>query len=178
MAKIQNLFKNIIRGVLDTTGKDLLSLPEKIRNDLSLSLKENEEIVVTIKTNRAIYRAGTSKDSNTFYNTLVIVTSSRIILVKDSSGLNIFREFQLNQVNSLLYEDVTKKPTIHIDTVDSKYVLSMPPGSITEAKIFFEKFNAILKTRKLEDNYCRHCGNKIHTDSVYCSHCGKNIKDI
>ncbi len=119
MARILNLYKNFISGLLDTTGKDLLSLPEKIRNDLSLSLSENEEIVVTMKTNRAIYRAGTSKDSNTFYNTFAIVTSSRIILAKDSSGLNIFREFQLNQVNSLLYEDVTKKPTIHIDTVDS-----------------------------------------------------------
>jgi len=175
MARLQTIFKNIFNGLLDPSGKDLLSLPEKINNDLSLSLAEDEEIVVTMKTNRAIYRAGASKDSNTFYNTYAIVTSSRIILARNSSRLKIFREFQLNQVNSLLYEVVANKPTIHIDTVNSKYVLNLPPGSFTEAKIFFEKFNSILETGKPEDNYCRHCGNKIHIDSVYCSHCGKKI---
>lgn len=175
MARIQTLIKNIYTSLFDTSGKDLLSLPERIKNELSLSLSGDEKIIVSMKTDRVIYRAGLSRDSNTFYKTFAVLTSKRLIIAKNSTSLKIFRDFQLSQVNSLLYEEIASKPTIHVDIVNSKYVLSMPPGSFAEAKTFFETFNSFIEPGKLENNFCSTCGNKIQTDSVYCSHCGKKI---
>lgn len=175
MARIQTVFKNFLNNFLDPTGKDLLSLPEKIKKDLSISLAEDEEIVISMKTDRAIYRAGLSKDSNSFYKSFAILTTKRLILAKDSTSLKIFREFQLNQVNSLLYEEIAGKPTIHLDNVNSKYVLSMPPGSFDEAKKFFDLLNTALEPEKSGKNFCSKCGNKIQSNSVYCSNCGTKI---
>ena len=175
MARIPTVIKNIFSTLFDPSGKDLLSLPEKIKYELSLSLSGDEKIVVSMKTDRVIYRAGSSRDSNTFYKTFAILTSKRLIITKNSTSLKIFRDIQLSQVNSLLYEEVASKPAIHVDVVNSKYVLSMPPGSFAEAKIFFDTFNSSLETGKLDNKFCSKCGNKIHTDSVYCSHCGKKI---
>lgn len=175
MARIKTVFKNIYFSLFDPSGKDLLSLPEKIKNDLSLSLSGDEKIIISMKTERVIYRAGSSKDSNTFYKAFAILTSKRVILAKNSTSLKIFRDFQLSQVNSLLYEEVASKPTIHVNIANSEYVLSLPPGSFTEAKTFFDTFNSFVEPGKGENNFCSKCGNKIHTDSVYCSHCGKKI---
>ena len=175
MARIQTVFKNILNSFFDPAGKDLLILPEDIKNDLSMSLDGDEKIVLSMKTDRAIYRAGLSKDSNTFYRAFAILTGKRLILTKDSSRLSIFREFQLSQVNSLLYQEAARKPEIHIDMANSNYVLSFPPGSFTEAKTFFDTFNSSLKPGSSEKNFCSKCGNKIHADSVYCSYCGEKI---
>ncbi len=175
MARIQTVFKNLLNNFLDPTGNNLLILPEKIINDLSVSLAGDEEIVISMKTDRAIYSAGLSKDSNTFYKAYAVLTSKRLILAKEASRLNIFREFRLSQVNSLLYEEVNNKPTIHIDLLNSKYVLSMPPGSSAQAKEFFDTFNSVIEPMQTENSFCSSCGNKIHSDSVYCSNCGIKI---
>ena len=140
-----------------------------------MSLSGDEKIVISMKTESVIYKAGSSKDSNTFYKIFAILTSKRVILAKNSTSLKIFRDFQLSQVNSLLYEEVASKPTIHVDIANSKYILSLPPGSFTESKTFFDTFNSLLEPGKRENNFCSKCGNKIHTDSVYCSHFGKKI---
>lgn len=175
MARIQTVFKNFLNKLLDPAGRDLLLLPENIKNDLLISLSGDEEIVISMKTDRAIFRAGLSKDSNTFYKAYAIYTGKRLILAKDSSRLNIFREFQVNQVNSLLYQESSRKPEIYIDMDSSKYVLSFPPGSFDQAKIFFDTLNSSLEPAKSEINFCSKCGNKIHPDSVYCSNCGTKI---
>ena len=175
MASIQTVIKNFFSGLFDPSGKDLLKLPERINNELSTSLSGDEEIVVSMKTDRVIYRAGSSRDSNTFYKTFVIVTGKRIIIVKNSASLKIFRDFQLNEIKSLLYEEVSSKPTIHVDVVNSKYILSMPPGSFDEAKTFFDSLNSLVEPGGSEINFCSKCGNKIQSDSVYCSHCGNKI---
>lgn len=169
------VIKNIYLSLFDPSGKDLLSLPERIKNDLSLSLSGDEKIIVSMKSDRIIYRAGSSRDSNTFYKTFAVLTNKRIIIAKNSNSLKIFRDFQLNQVNSLLYEEVASKPTIHVDALNSKYILSMPPGSFAETKTFFDTFNSSLEQGKQLNNFCSKCGNKIHSDSVYCSHCGNKI---
>jgi len=177
MARIQTVFKNILSSFFDPSGKELLELPDNIKNDLSISLKGDETIVISMKTDRTIYKTGLSNDSNTFYKAYAVLTGKRLILAKEASQLNIFREFQLSQVNSLLYEVVTNKPTIHIDIVNSKYVLSMPPGSSAQAKIFFDTFNSEIEPMKTENSFCSSCGNKIKKDSVYCSYCGEKITD-
>ena len=170
-----SVIKNFINSLFDPSGKDLLLLPEKIKQDLSVSFNDDEDIVISMKTERSIYRAASAKDSNTFYKTFAIITNKRVVLAKDSSSLKIFREIPLDQVNSLLYEEVNNKPTIHIDALNAKYILSMPPRSFDEAKIFFDKFNETHKSGASEAEYCRHCGKKILQDSVYCSHCGEKI---
>ena len=167
--------KNILNRFMDPIGGDLLLLPENIKNDLLISLSGDEKIVISMKTDRAIYRAGLSKDSNTFYKAYAICTGKRLILAKDSSRLNIFREFQISQVNSILYQESSRKPEILIDMDNSKYVLSFPPGSFAEAKTFFDKFNSSLNNEGSEKKFCRKCGNKIDANSVYCSYCGEKI---
>ena len=178
MARIQTVIKNLLSSFTDPTGRALLELPENIRKDLSVSLKEDEDILISMKTERAIYKAGQSRDSNTYYKTIAVLTSKRLILARQSSRLKIFRDFQLSEVSGLLYEEVNGKPTIHADLLSSKYILSMPPGSFDEAKEFFDAFNSTIGPEKSEDFLCTSCGKKIRKDSVYCSHCGKKISDI
>ncbi len=175
MTGMLNVFKKILNSFFDPAGRELLLLPDNIKNDLSMSLAGDEKIIISMKTDRAIYRAGLSRDSNTFYRAFVILTGKRLILTKDSSRLSIFREFRLNQVSSLLYQESARKPEIHIDMDSSKYVLSFPPGSFPEAKTFFDALNSSLNLGSTEKNFCSRCGNKIHADSVYCSHCGEKI---
>ena len=175
MARIQTVIKNLLSSFTDPTGRALLELPENIRKDLSVSLRKDEAILISMKTERAIYKAGQSRDSNTYYKAFAVVTGKRLILARQSSRLKIFRDFQLSEVSGLLYEEINGKPTIHADLLSSKYILSMPPRSFDEAKEFFDAFNSAIGPKKSEDFLCSSCGKKIPKDSVYCSYCGEKL---
>ena len=128
-----------------------------------------------MKTHRSIHKAPATRDSNTFYNAFAIITSSRLILAKDSSKFNTFREIQLAAVDSHRLEEENKKPNLNIESLNSKFILTFPPGSFPEAEAFYTTFRRALEERKLVDSFCGNCGKKIPVDSVYCSHCGEKI---
>ena len=171
-----SLLKKIIDRFKDPTGDDLFILPEKIKKDLLWNLKDSEEkLVVSLKTRRAIHRAPSIINSNTFYNAYAIITSKRLILARDSSKLKTFREILMSSVDSYLYEEENDTPSLNIESGHSKFILAFSPHSFTEAKTFLSVFRRVLDESKPADLFCSKCGKKTPVDSVYCSHCGEKI---
>ena len=173
MGTLQTVFKNLLGRIQDPSGKQLFMLPEKIKSGLLQLLTGDEEFILSLKTQRAIHKAPISRDSNTFYNSYAILTTRRLIIAKDGTKLNIFRELDLASINSQSYEKKHGKPQLSIFSLNSKYTLSFPPNSFTEAEEFVSAFTMALNESSLKETYCQGCGKKIPADSVYCSHCGK-----
>ena len=173
-----SFIKKFISRFKDPTGDELFVLPQQIKKDLLWNLKgSNEKIVLSLKTHRAIHKAPTTRDSNTFYKAYAIITTRRLIIAKDSSKLNTFREIQLASVDSYRFEEENKKPNLNIESHQSRFILTFPPDSFTEAETFFKTFRQVQDNSKLQDSYCSKCGKKIPVDSVYCSHCGDKIEN-
>ena len=171
-----SLIKKFLGRFRDPTGDELFFLPEQIKKDLLWNLKgSGEKLILSLKTHRAVHKAPATRDSNTFYKAYAIITSRRLILAKDSSKLNTFREIPLASVESYRYEEENKKPHLNIESLKSKFILTFPPDSFTEAETFFGTFRKILENSKLEELFCGKCEKKIPVDSVYCSHCGEKI---
>ena len=171
-----SLFKKFLGRLKDPTGDDLFVLPEQIKKDLLWNLKgSGEKLILSLKTHRAIHKAPETRNSNTFYNAYAIITSRRLILAKDSSKLNTFREIPLASVENYRYEEENKKPHLKIDSRRSKFILTFPHNSFSEAESFFGTFRRVLDDSKLEELFCSKCEKKIPVDSVYCSHCGEKV---
>ena len=150
-------------------------LPEKIKKGLIENLGKDEELLLSLKSQRTIYKAPSSRDSNTFYNAYSILTSKRLIIAKDGSKFNIFQEFDLASVNSHSYEEKHGKPQLNIRSLNSSYALIFPPNSFEQADAFLSAFKSALETSNLIETVCGECGKKIPADSVYCSHCGNKV---
>ena len=173
-----SLLNKLFGHFKDPTGDDLFILPKQIKKDLLWNLQGSEEkLILSMKTHRAIHKAPETRNSNTFYNAYAIITSRRLILAKDSTKLNTFREIPLGSVDSYRYEEENKKPNLNIESLRSKFILTFPPGSFAEAETFFSSFRQLLDQSKLTDSYCGKCGKKIPVDSVYCSHCGERTEN-
>ena len=172
-----SFLKKIIDRFRDPSGDDLFILPEQIKKDLLWNLKgSDEKIVLSLKTHRAIHKAPATRDSNTFYKAYAIITTRRLILAKDSSKLNTFREIQLAAVDNYRFEEENMKPNLNIESHQSRFILTFPPNSFTEAETFFTTFRQVQNKSKQQGRYCSKCRKKIPVDSVYCSHCGERVE--
>lgn len=170
--------KKIFDSFKDPTGNELFILPEQIKKDLLWNLRgSDEKLILSLKTHRAIHKAPATRDSNTFYNAYAVITSRRLILAKDSSKLNTFREIPLASVDTYRYEEENNKPNLVIESHRSEFTLTFPHDSFPEADAFFSIFQKAIDDSKLVDSFCSKCGKKIPVDSVYCSHCGEKIEN-
>ena len=171
-----SFLKKIIGHFKDPSGEELFILPELVKKDLLWNLKgTDEKIVLSLKTHRAIHKAPSTRDSNTYYNAYAIITTKRLIIAKDSSKFNTFREIQLSSIGNFIFQDENKKPNIKIESNLSNFTLTFPPGSINEAEIFYNTFRRVHNDRLESTALCSKCGQQIAVDSVYCSHCGEKL---
>lgn len=171
---MNNFLKKIIDHFKDPTGDDSFKLPERIREDLYLNFQNiKENFIISLKTHRIVHRAKTARTSNTFYRAYAIVTSERLIHAKNSSNLKTLHEIPLNLIERHIYEENGNMPDLTVESSNSKSILTFPPNSLVEAKVFLDEFQDALNKSKDANRLCNGCGKKIPENSVYCCHCGE-----
>lgn len=172
---MNSLVKKVIDHFRNPTGDELLTLPEPIKKDIYLKLKNGEEkLILSIKTHRTIHKASTFSDSNTFYSAYAIITSERLIFAKNSSRFKTFDEIPMSLIDNYTYEKNGNEPLLKIKSASSKFILELPSRSSEQAKTFTNALQTVLNQHKTME--CRKCSKKIPTDSVYCSHCGEKTE--
>ncbi len=163
--------------------KNFTELPSGIKIGLTKHLEPGEEILITLRNFRAIYKAPTLMDSNTFFNSWFILTNRRIIIAKNSSSFKKFRDIPYNTIYQIHYET---------GMLDSKLIIHSPGTVDTieflrESRIYHEdldiKVNRAVEEFKKWGKYpdlgmiqCPQCGIKIPKESKFCLECGKSIQ--
>jgi zinc ribbon protein/PH (Pleckstrin Homology) domain-containing protein len=171
------IFQTLKESLDRTRTKNFVELPSRIKTDLAKYLKPGEEILLTLLNFRAIYKAPTLMDSNTFFNSWLTLTNSRIIIAKNSSKFNKFRDISHSTIDQVYYETGALGSTLTIHS----------PGSVdkimflSEARRYCEdldaKVNKALEEAKkhsgLSDTiFCSQCRSKIPKGSKFCPQCG------
>jgi hypothetical protein len=184
------MFNQIFQRFKETLNrgrkKNFTELPSGIKTGLAKYLKPDEEVLFTLLNFRAIYKAPTMMDSNTFFNSWFILTDRRIIVAKNSSSFKKFRDIPHNTIDQIYYET---------GAWDSKLIIHSPSTVDTieflgESRTYHEDLDikvnrAIEEIKKAEKDpevsdtiFCPQCGSKIPKESKFCSECGKNIQSL
>lgn len=184
------MFNRILQGLKESLSrrkeKNFTELPSGIKIGLAKYLKPGEEVLLTLRNFRAIYRAPTWMSSNTFFNSWFILTDSRIIIAKNSSTFNRFRDIPLNTIDQIHYETwvLDSKLTIHspstTDIIEFLRESRMYREDLdTKVKRAIEGSKKVGKGPEISDTiFCPQCGTKIPKESRFCSECGRGIKTI
>ena len=174
-----------IRGLINKLEtKNFTELPPELNGSLSSYLSPGEEILLTLRNYRAIYKAPQWIDSNTYFNSWFILTDQRILILRNSSSLKIFRDIALDEVTRTLYEMEKLEPRITIispgkeDRIDflsevTKHCENI--GKKLNEALEKNRQNSQLSTEK-DTMYCPNCGSKIPRQSNFCPECGDPLK--
>lgn len=184
------MFNRILQGLIESLSrrrkKNFTELPSGIKIGLAKYLKPGEEVLFTLLDFRAIYKAPTWMSSNTFFNSWFILTSSRIIIAKNSSTFNRFRDIPHNTIDQIHYETgvLDSKLTIHspgtVDIIEFLRESRMYREDLDiRVKRAIEEAKKAEKRAEVSDTiFCPQCGNKIPKESKFCSECGRGIKSL
>ena len=177
----------IVNAIKDFMGSlvthNYTELPQRIQTGLDKYLKDNEEILFTLLDYRAIYRAPRFIDSNTFFNSWLILTNDRIIIARNSSTFKRFRDIPLTDITQIFYELDNTEPRISITTPGKEDVIEFMRAASAHCEGLDKKIDSaieqakIRKTQSGEDEFvlCNKCGSKLLSHSKYCSECGSRI---
>jgi hypothetical protein len=181
-----NQFFQRLKEVLGRRKENFTELPSGIKTGLAKYLKPDEEILFTLLNFRAIYKAPALMDSNTFFNSWFILTNRRIIVAKNSSSFNKFRDISHNAIDQIHYET---------GALESKLIINSP-GTVDiieflrESRIYREdldiRVNSAIEEAKRSGKhpgvsdiiFCSQCGSKIPKESKFCSECGRSTKSL
>jgi DNA-directed RNA polymerase subunit RPC12/RpoP len=176
-----------LREALDRRKKkNFTELPSGIKTDLTRYLNPGEEILFTLLNFRAIYKAPTLMDSNTFFNSWFILTNRRIIVAKNSSSFKKFRDIPHNTIDQIHYETGALDSRLRIHSPGTVDIIEF----LRESKMYREDLEirvnrAIEEAKKAEKHteasdmiFCPQCGSKIPKESKFCSECGKGVKSL
>jgi hypothetical protein len=153
----------------------LTELPQGIKTGLLKHLKPQEEILLTLRSFRAIYKPPRWIDSNTFFNSWFILTNHRIIVARNSSSFKKFRDILLHTVNQTEYEEGERESrlTIHSPgTVDIIEFLKEVRAHCKDIEGMVKKALKEAYTMKPDVAFCYECGSQIPRHSKFCPECG------
>lgn len=169
--KILNFFK-------EPTSEELIRIPQSLKHDIENILQENEELVHIIRTYKSRYKAQRLLDGNSFYNAIMILTTKRVIIARNSSRLIKFRDIPLNLINNYTYESTDGVPVITLNVSDGKDILTFAKNAFELTNDVSDSLKKLMKDKSintLETVYCRFCGKQIPTDSKFCMNCGEKL---
>ena len=163
--------------------KNLTELPSALQIGLERNLTPGEEVIVTLRNFRAIYKAPTWLDSNTYFNSWFILTNQRVLILRNSSSIKMFRDISLDDIKRTHYEIERLKPRITIISQEREDNIDFAKEALSHCEDIHDKINdAVEKAKKrgtttldVETIYCHNCGIKIPRHSNYCSECGHAI---
>jgi len=127
----------MLKGLVEKLqGGSFTEPPEGIAEGIRKRLGEGEEVHFTLLNWRAMHKAPTFTDSNTYFSSWFILTNKRIIIARNSSELKTFREIHLHGITDVHYELDRSEPRVTITT----------PGNVD--KIEFQRLRGARRNSK------------------------------
>lgn len=163
---------------------DFFLAPPKIDSDeLRELLGEDDSVLLTVQTLSCTYKPRAWVDRNTFFRSILMLTEKRILLLKNSSKVNVLRNIEFDTITHHKFGSTRSKGLkLEIKTVDAEDSIMFHQQYRNEFEELSEKFEEVmaqaieLSTGTGETFFCMHCGAKIPAASVFCSSCGKKVK--
>lgn len=174
-----------IQGLINKLeSKNFTDLPSELNGSLSSYLSPGEEILLTLKNYRAIYKAPKWIDSNTYFNSWFILTDQRILILRNSSSFKMFRDIALDEVSRTLYEMENLEPRITIISPGKEDRIEFVSKVTKHCEDIGKKVNEALEKRRQNSQlstekytiYCSNCGSNIPRKSNFCPECGESLK--
>ncbi|HML96339.1 MAG TPA: PH domain-containing protein [Thermodesulfobacteriota bacterium] len=177
---IAGVFKGLVEKL---QGGSFTEPPDGIAEGLRKRLGEGEEVLFTLLNWRAMRKAPTFTDSNTYFSSWFILTAKRIIIARNSSELKTFREIPLNGITDIHYELDRSEPRVTITTpgnVDKIEFQKRAAGHASELEgllkaVIAEARRSAPVAAEGEIVLCGGCGSGIPKTSRFCPECGVRI---
>ena len=171
------------RGILKKLS-DFFIAPTKIDPDeLKELLGEDDPALLTVPTLSCTYKPRAWVDRNTFFRSILMLTKKRVLILKNSSRVNVLRDIELDTIAHHKFGSTRSKGLkLEIKTVDAEDVIMFHQQYRKEFEELSGKFEeAMAQALELsagggETFFCMHCGVKIPAASVFCSSCGKKVR--
>lgn len=181
---INPIIETIQGFVSGLESKNFTELPPQLKDRLSSYLSQDEEILLTLRNYRAIYKAPRWIDSNTYFHSWFILTDQRILILRNSSSFKLFRDIPLSEVSRTRYEMEKSDPRVTIISPGNEDRIEFVSKVIEHCEDIGKIINeAVEKNRQLskfiqekDTIYCYNCGSKIPRKSNFCPECGKSLK--
>lgn len=178
---ITPLFDAVKEYIGRLESKNLNQLSPALQTGLEKNLTSDEEIILTLRNYRAKYDAPSWMDSNTYFNSWFILTSQRILILRNSSSFTLFRDISLDEISRINYEMERLEPRISIISPGKEDRIDFFKEALKHCEHFDKKINdAVDKARQrtrstmdAETIFCFNCGTKIPKISNFCSDCGQ-----
>ena len=163
---------------------DFFLAPPKIDPDeLKELLGEDDSVLLTVPALSCTYKPRAWIDRNTFLRGILMLTKKRVLILKNSSKVNVFRDIELDSITHHKFGSTKSKGLkLEIKTVDAEDVIMFHQQYRKEFEELSGKFEeAMAQALELsagdgETLFCMHCGVKIPATSVFCFSCGKKIR--
>ena len=171
------------RGVLKKLSDFFLAPPRLDSDELKELLGEDDPVLLTVQALSCTYKPRAWVDRNTFFRSILILTKKRVLILKNSSKVNVLRDIELDTITHHKFGSTKSKGLkLEIKTVDAEDSIMFHQQYRKEFEELAEKFEEVM-TQALELSvgegetfFCMHCGVKIPAASVFCSSCGKKVK--
>ena len=154
---------------------DFFLAPPRIDSDeLKELLGEDDPVLLTVPALSCTYKPRAWVDRNTFFRSILMLTKKRVLILKNSSKVNVLRDIEL--------DTKSKGLKLEIKTVDAEDVIMFHQQYRKEFEELSGKFEeAMSQAIELsagdgETFFCMHCGARIPAASVFCSSCGKKVR--
>ncbi len=175
-------FRSLIDGLFNPVYD---TLPPSLREAVERYVEENENIILTLRTIRAIYKAPSFRDSNIYYSSWFVLTSSRVIVLRNASTLKKFREIPLQLIEHIEYEFEREESKLTITSANKVDIMEFhnaayEPWSELKAVVqdTLKAGAAETPTTGVDHMFCGMCGTKIPSTSKFCFSCGAEVKTV
>ena len=155
-------------------------IPPGIKAGLDRYLQSEEKVLSTLKSFRAIYKAPKWSDSNTFFNSWFILTNRRIIIAKNASSFNCFRDISLERIGEIFFDKDEIEPKIMISSPGNEDIIEFPKSLLGDSEELEKKLGEAIKNlreqyqtaNKNKFEFCFKCNSTIQAGSKFCPECG------
>ncbi len=163
---------------------DFFLAPTKVDSgELRELLGEDDPVLLTVPTLSCTYKPRAWVDRNTFFRSILMLTRKRVLILKNSSRVNVLRDIELDTIAHHKFGSTRSKGLkLEIKTVDAEDTIMFHQQYRKEFEELSGKFEeAMAQAIELssgtgETFFCMHCGARIPAASVFCSSCGKKVR--
>ena len=170
-------------GILKKLSDFFLAPPKIDPDELKELLGEDDPVLLTVPALSCTYKPRAWVDRNTFFRSMLMLTKKRVLILKNSSKVNVLRDIELNSITHHKFGSTKSKGLkLEIKTVDAEDVIMFHQQYRKEFEELSGKFEEAmehaleLSAGGGETLFCMHCGVKIPAASVFCSSCGKKVR--
>ena len=178
---------NALKTFISIFGtRNYTELPQGIRKGLEKYLNNGENILITLLDFRAIYKAPTFLESNTFFNSWFILTNNRVIIARNSSGFKRFRDIPLDTITQIYSELDNMDPKITINSPGNEDIIEFPKQTSEHCATLEKSLRDAIENVKnshtepgdMDFIFCPKCGSKTLKTGHFCSECGSRLRTV